>query len=90
MKKILLFTPVLVLALCSLAVAEVDQGLGSWLTPDGWSTRPMTKTEIIDKLKSNIIYFRHHNRCFAAIPYTGSHWVRHMTITQVNCTDDIQ
>ena len=45
---------------------------------------------IIEQIKANQGYYRHDGRCFAYIVSTGYYGYKTISITQVNCTEDIK
>lgn len=51
---------------------------------------PATSGQIIEEIKTNMIYFRKDGRCYAAVTFSTHLGFGVASITQINCTDDIK
>jgi hypothetical protein len=51
---------------------------------------PVEQVEIVKTIKDNMIYFRDHDRCFAAVAYRSYYGFNLVSITQVTCGEDIK
>lgn len=51
---------------------------------------PATPGQIAEELKTNMIYFRKDDRCYAAVTFSTNKGFGVASITQINCTDDIK
>jgi hypothetical protein len=85
LKKLLI---VFVLSVAFATTSVCAQGL---LTPwcTGWDDK-IPHEPTVKALKDSMIYFKKDGRCYAAIPYLVGHGKRAVTITQINCTEDIK
>ena len=66
-----------------------DTILRPWLDKNKNGTL-MTENDISKIIKNSIIFFKHQNRCFAAIPYLSFQGSWAVSFTQITCGDDIK